>query len=156
MKRTSAIAFGLALAGLSWGSSAIGAEVDEAIVTYETTSAFSDVISDLEDAIVNRGYVVDHHGYIAEMLKRTAQDVGAAKPLYREAEFLQFCSAVASRAAMEADIRNIAFCPYVLFAYEAEASPGKVVVGFRRLPQGEARDAVNELLDEVVRDAAGL
>jgi hypothetical protein len=44
----------------------------------------------------------------------------------------------------------------VLFAYEAEASPGKVVVGFRRLPQGEARDAVNELLDEVVRDAAGL
>lgn len=156
MKRTSAIAFGLALAGLTWGSSAIGAEVDEAVVTYETTAAFSDVISDLEDAIVNRGYVVDHHGYIAEMLKRTAQDVGAAKPLYREAEFLQFCSAVVSRAAMEADIRNIAFCPYVLFAYEAEASPGKVVVGFRRLPQGEARDAVNELLDEVVRDAAGL
>lgn len=155
MKQTSSIMTGLAVAGLVWAGSIARAETNEAVTTYETDAAFSDVMSDLEDAIVNRGFVVDHHGYIAEMLKRTAQDVGAAKPLYREAEFLQFCSAVVSRAAMEADIGNIAFCPYVLFAYEAEASPGKVVVGFRRLPQGEARDTVNELLDEVAREAAG-
>lgn len=125
------------------------------VTTHETEAPFADVIADLEDAVVNRGYVIDYKGHIGEMLKRTAGDVGAAKPLYREAEFLQFCSAVVSRKAMEVDIGNIAYCPYVLFAYEAEAAPGKVVMGFRRLPAGPGRDEVNALLDEIVKDAAG-
>jgi uncharacterized protein (DUF302 family) len=127
---------------------------EEAVTTRETGAPFADVIADLEDAVVNRGYKIDYHGHIGEMLKRTAGDVGAAGPLYRDAEFLQFCSAVVSRRAMEADIGNIAFCPYVLFAYEAEAEPGKVVVGFRRLPSGPGRDDVNALLEEIVEDAA--
>ena len=89
------------------------------------------------------------------MLKRTAADVGGQKALYREAEFFQFCSAVVSRKAMEADIGNIAYCPYVVFAYEAEDAPGKVVVGFRRLPDGDGRDEVNALLKEITREATG-
>jgi hypothetical protein len=68
---------------------------------------------------------------------------------------MQFCSAVASRQAMEADIGNIAFCPYVLFVYEAADDPGTVVVGFRRLPEGGGRDHINDLLDEIAREAAG-
>ncbi|MFN3546088.1 MAG: DUF302 domain-containing protein [Mesorhizobium sp.] len=128
---------------------------EDFVTTRDTEAPFADVVADLEDAVVNRGYVIDYHGHIGEMLKRTAGDVGAAKPLYREAEFLQFCSAVVSRKAMEVDIGNIAFCPYVLFAYEAEAEPGKVVVGFRRLPAGPGRDEVNAMLEEMVEDAAG-
>lgn len=125
-------------------------------VTHHTVeAAFSDVAADLEDAIVNRGYVVDYRGYIGDMLKRTAGDVGSDQPLYRNAEFFQFCSAVISRKAMEADIGNIAYCPYVLFAYEAEAEPGKVTVGFRRLPDGQGRDEVNALLDEIAKEATG-
>lgn len=124
------------------------------VTTRQTDAPFEDVIADLEDAVVNRGYVVDYHGHIGEMLKRTAGDVGASKPLYRNAEFLQFCSAVVSRTTMEAEIGNIAFCPYVLFAYEAEIAPGKTVVGFRRLPAGPGRDEVNLLLDEIVSEAA--
>ena len=89
------------------------------------------------------------------MLKRTAKDVGAKKSLYKDAQFMQFCSAVASRQAMEADIGNIAFCPYVLFVYEAADDPGTVVVGFRRLPEGGGRDHINDLLDEIAREAAG-
>jgi uncharacterized protein (DUF302 family) len=127
---------------------------EDLVTAREATAPFADVVADLEDAVVNRGYKIDYHGHIGEMLKRTAGDVGAAKPLYREAEFLQFCSAVVSRNAMEADIGNIAFCPYVLFAYEAEAEPGKVVVGFRRLPAGPGRDEVNALLEEIVGEAA--
>ncbi len=123
------------------------------VTTHEREAPFAEVIADLEDAVVNRGYLIDYHGHIGEMLKRTAGDVGAAKPLYREAEFLQFCSAVVSRNAMEADIGNIAYCPYVLFAYETEAAPGTVVAGFRRLPAGPGRDEVNALLDEIVEDA---
>jgi uncharacterized protein (DUF302 family) len=128
---------------------------EESVTTAETAASFADVIADLEDAVVNRGYVIDYHGHIGEMLKRTAGDVGAASPLYREAQFLQFCSAVVSRRTMEADIGNIAYCPYVLFAYEAEEAPGKVVVGFRRLPSGPGRDEVNALLEEIVEEAAG-
>jgi len=127
---------------------------EEAVTTKETAAPFADVIADLEDAVVNRGYKIDYHGHIGEMLKRTAGDVGATAPLYREAEFLQFCSAVVSRRAMEADIGNIAYCPYVLFAYEAEKERGRVVVGFRRLPAGPGRDDVNALLEGIVEDAA--
>lgn len=138
--------------GALWATTALaGSDV----TVIETGTPFADVMSDLEDAVINRGYVVDYHGYIGEMLKRTAADVGAAKPLYRNAEFLQFCSAVVSREAMEADIANIAYCPYVLFVYEAEAAPGVVKVGFRQLPAGGGRDAVNALLGEIVEEAVG-
>jgi hypothetical protein len=130
------------------------AQAQEEVTTLSVEAPFADVASDLEDAIVNRGYVVDYRGYIGDMLKRTAADVGGAKALYRNAEFLQFCSAVISRKAMETDIGNIAYCPYVIFAYEAEGAPGKVVVGFRRLPDGPGRDDVNALLEEIVDEAA--
>ena len=125
------------------------------VTTHVADAEFANVVIDLEDAIVNRGYKIDYRGYIGEMLKRTAEDVGGTKALYRNAEFFQFCSAVVSRKAMEADIGNIAYCPYVIFAYEAEADPGKVVVGFRRLPDGPGRDDVNALLDEITGEAAG-
>lgn len=131
------------------------ASADELVTTYETDAAFADVSADLQDAIVNRGYNVDYHGHIGEMLNRTAGDVGASKALYKHAELMQFCSAVVSRAVMEADIGNIAFCPYIVFAYEAQSKPGTVVVGFRRLPKDGGRDQVNDLLDSIVREGAG-
>lgn len=146
------------LAAMLAGSLMAGAGsacADALVTTYETDAPFADVAADIQDAIVNRGYVVDYQGHIGEMLKRTAGDVGATKPLYKDAEFLQFCSAVVSRSAMEADIGNIAYCPYVVFAYAAEATPGKVVVGYRRLPKGEGRDQVNALLDEIAKEASG-
>ncbi|MGB3391803.1 MAG: DUF302 domain-containing protein [Pseudaminobacter sp.] len=125
------------------------------VTKYTSQAPFADVAADLADAIVNRGYKIDYHGFIGEMLQRTAEDVGASTQLYRNAEIFQFCSAVVSRAVMEENIENIAFCPYVLFVYEAEAEAGTVNVGFRRLPDGEGRDAVNTLLDEIVKEAAG-
>ncbi|TIP10431.1 DUF302 domain-containing protein [Mesorhizobium sp.] len=131
------------------------AAAQEDVTTYTVSAEFTAVMGDLEDGIVNRGYVVDYRGHIGEMLKRTSVDVAGAKPLYRNAEFIQFCSAVISRRAMEADIGNIAYCPYILFGYETEEKPGDVIVGFRRLPDGEGRDDVNDLLDEIAKDAAG-
>jgi hypothetical protein len=61
---------------------------------------------------------------------------------------------------MEADPANIAFCPYVIFIYEAADRPGETVVGYRR-PQAAAgseasRKAladIDALLDGIVRDA---
>ncbi len=142
----------LPLIAATWGTPA---SAQEDVASFTTTGAYADVASDLEDAIINRGYVVDYHGLVGDMLKRTAADVGSAVQLYKNAEFFQFCSAVMSRAAMEADIGNIAYCPYVLFVYETEATPGTVTVGFRRLPDGPGRDEVNALLEEIAQEAAG-
>jgi len=139
------------LAGLSLTAGARAQEV----TTYSVQAPFEEVSQDLGDAIINHGYKIDYHAFIGDMLKRTAKDVGAKKSLYKDAQFMQFCSAVASRQAMEADIGNIAFCPYVLFVYEAADDPGTVVVGFRRLPEGGGRDHINNLLDEIAREAAG-
>ena len=95
---------------------------DMKIVAIE--GAFEDVSEFVADAIVNRGLVIDYRGYIGRMLKRTGADAGSAKPLYRDAQFFQFCSAVWSRRTMEADPRNIAYCPYVVFVYELAAKSG--------------------------------
>lgn len=132
---------------------ALPAPAQDLVTTEVVEGEFANVIADVEDAIVNRGFKVDYHGRIGEMLQRTAADVGAQKALYRNAEFLQFCSAVVSRKAMEADIGNIAYCPYIVFAYEPEATPGSVTVGFRRLPDGPGRDEVNALLEEILSES---
>ncbi|MCR4268610.1 DUF302 domain-containing protein [Nitratireductor sp. ZSWI3] len=143
-----AVALGIAF-------STVPAIAAEDVTLYQTEEPFEDVALGVSDGIVNRGYVVDYHGLIGQMLERTAADVGASKALYRNAEFFQFCSAVLSRQVMEQDIGNIAYCPYIVFVYETEEQPGTVQVGFRHLPEGGGRDKVNELLDEIAREAAG-
>lgn len=121
--------------------------------------AFEDVAAYVADAIVNRGLVIDYRGYIGRMLKRTGADAGSAKPIYRDAQFFQFCSAVFSRRTMEADPRNIAYCPYVVFVYELAANPGTVHVGYRRPARAgsaesrKALAAVESLLDAIVLEA---
>lgn len=145
-------ALGLA-AGLMLSTAPSHAQED--LTFYQTDAPFEDVASSVNDAIINLGYVVDYRGFIGEMLQRTAADVGATEKLYRNAEFLQFCSAVVSREVMEENIINIAYCPYIVVVYETEAEAGTVNVGFRRLPEGEGRDQVNELLDGIAKEAAG-
>ena len=64
------------------------------VVTKQSGDSFADVAQAVSDAIINRGYTIDYHGFIGEMLKRTADDVGAKTELYKDAEFFTFCSAV--------------------------------------------------------------
>ncbi len=126
---------------------------------YSTTNSFDDVKADVEDAIINRGFVIDYHGFIGNMLKRTAQDVGSTKALYKDAEFYQFCSASMSRKTMEADARNIAYCPYVIVVYEQAAKPGTVHVSYRppAIVGSDVSKAalvtIDKLLDEIAREA---
>lgn len=151
---------------LAFGAAAIAATMalasgpalseEHAIVKYEVQGSFENVIADVEDAIVNKGYVIDNKSFIGDMLKRTGQDVGSDKQLFVDAQILQFCSATLSRDAMETDIDNIAYCPYGVFAYEAQGKPGTVVVGYRHLPDGDGRDAINKVLDEIAREAANM
>lgn len=142
----------LSVATVFAGSMAMAAGSD--VETRVTESGYADVAQSVQDAIVNRGFKIDYHGFIGDMLKRTAGDVGATKELYKDAEFFTFCSAVVSRKVMEGDIGDIAYCPYVVFVYENAETPGKVTVGFRRLPEGGERDQVNTLLTDIIDEAA--
>jgi hypothetical protein len=61
---------------------------------------------------------------------------------------------------MEADLGNIAFCPFVVFIYEAANKPGETVVGYRKPPLGSASEVskkaladIDALLDGIVKDA---
>lgn len=161
LKMSTICAYAAALAGLAVGS--VGAYAEPAGITLYTAEApFDDVRRDLADAIVNRGFVIDYEARIGDMLNRTAADVGAEKTVFDKADALQFCSATLSRRTVEADPANIAFCPYVLFAYQLAGQPETTYVGFRQLGEGgsEASKAalgeVNALLDEIAKEAAGV
>ncbi len=133
----------------------------EGVVAYNVESVFEDVRFDLENAIVNRGLVIDYVSHIGDMLARTSEDVGGKKEIFVNAQTMLFCSANLSRKVMEADAGNIAFCPYALFVYETPDKPGNVTVGYRKLDESgsDASKAaiaeVNQLLDEISREASG-
>lgn len=154
---------GGAIALLFAGFAAMPATAAETVTSYETTAPFDEVRQDLMDAIVNRGYVIDYEAFVGEMLARTGADVGAEKTIFKDgnANVMQFCSAVLSRNAMEADIMNLSFCPYGVFVYENAEAAGTVTVGFRRLDEigsDESKAAigeVNAVLDEIAKEAAG-
>jgi len=131
----------------------------EGVTEKTVKEEFAVVAQDVSDAIINRGYTVDHKSFIGDMLKRTGPSVGSDKVIYKNAELVQFCSAVLSRNMMEADAANIAFCPYVVFYYERADEPGTIHVGFRRMSeQGSeqskaATKTINQLLDEIINEA---
>lgn len=140
---------------------AVDAAVPEGVTAYMVEAAFDDIRFDLENAIVNRGLVIDFTSHIGDMLMRTGEDVGSDTDIFSDAQAMAFCSAVLSRKAMEADPANIAYCPYSVFVYETADKPGQITVGYRRLSEtgDEASRAaiadVNALLDEIAREAAG-
>jgi hypothetical protein len=149
----------LGAAALLLLSLSAGAATAQDIRSYAKKAPFDDVKFELTNAIIARGLTIDYTGAIGKMLERTGADVGSAKPLYTQAEFLTFCSAKLSRAMMEAELGNIGFCPYVVFVYEAAGKPGETVVGYRRLSvtgsdaSKKALAEIDALLDGIVKDA---
>jgi len=130
----------------------------ENVETRQIKGSFEDVYFDLKNAIINKGLVIDTVLYVADMLKRTGKDVGSTKPIYLDGQTFGFCSAKLSRATMEADPENLAFCPYTIFIYEAADTPNTITVGYRKLSGGtspqskKALAAVNEFLSSIVKD----
>jgi hypothetical protein len=125
------------------------------VVSYAVAAPMEEVAFDLRLAIESRGFVIDAVSHVGEMLNRTAADVGAAGPaLFAEADVYQFCSATLSRKVMEADILNIAHCPYGVFVYATPDAPGVTQVGYRTLPEGPMQE-VQAVLDAIAREAAG-
>ncbi|MDH4061816.1 MAG: DUF302 domain-containing protein [Aquincola sp.] len=133
------------------------------VVTYSKSGAsFSDVRDDLKAAIEARGLVIDYQAQIGRMLERTGADVGSTKPLFADAQTMQFCSAKLSRKTMEADPANVVMCPYSIVVYATAAKPDQVFVAYRRpmRPGGgpasrAALAEVDTLLNSIAREAVG-
>jgi uncharacterized protein (DUF302 family) len=155
MSRT--IKTGLVMGCVALASASLAAAQD--IKSLTKAGSFEDVKFELANAITERGLAVDYNGQLGKMLDRTGADVGSTKPIYKHAEFFTFCSAKLSRAMMEADPLNAAFCPYVVFIYEPAGAPGKITVGYRPPPKTgkPASDAaladIDQLLDGIIRAA---
>lgn len=135
------------------------------VVRYSIEGEFDSVRDDLQNAIIAKGLVIDNTSYIAKMLERTGKDVGSTKALYTEnqGQAFSFCSATISRKTMEADVHNMAFCPYSLVVYSSVAEPKKVYVAYRRPVLTEGSEAakaslkeVETLLDSIARDGLRL
>ena len=155
-KRTAIAIIGSVLSmGVGLSGQGMAADDSSGVIQRTVEANFVDVRIDIESAIMNGGYVVDYQANIGDMLTRTAADVGSTESVYLHAETWQFCSSILSRATMEANPANIAHCPYVIFAYETEASPGQVVVGFRaHAGDGDASlAAVDKALTDVIDEA---
>ncbi len=148
--------------GVKAASSAGADASSPAIVMRTVEGAFEDVLQDVEDAIIGQGLKITYRADIAGMLARTGKDLGF-QPIYKGGQVLQFCSARLSHEAMKADTRNIAFCPYGVFVFQTLDAADKAVIGYRPLPVGQATSdasrkamqAINALLENIVREAAG-
>lgn len=128
---------------------AIPASAADEAVTYPFNGSFDDAAFAVENAIIGRGLVIDYVSHTGEMLARTAEDVGSDTELFTEADIFLFCSAQLSRKVMEADLMNIAHCPYGIFVAD---QGGEVMIGYRTYPDGPMQE-VQAMLDEIVKDA---
>jgi uncharacterized protein (DUF302 family) len=132
------------------------------VVSYVKQGArFEEVRDDLRQAIESRGLVLDYQSHIGTMLERTGKDLGSGPSPFVDAQVLQFCSAAATRAMVQADPANVVLCPYSIAVYATRARPDQVVVSYRRptRPGAPASRAalreVERLIDGIAREAAG-
>jgi len=129
--------------------------------TYSVKDDYSFVVDAIKEAIGDRGIKINGVNFIGKMLHRTAGAVGATKDIYKYGQAYNFCSSTLSRATMEADPHNIAFCPYIITIYELTDEPGMVYITYRKpLEVGNAASkkslkAIGDLLDGIVKDAIG-
>lgn len=118
---------------------------------------FETVSFDIENAIVNRGFVIDFKGDIAKMLVNTADVTSDSSNVYRQATFWQFCSSEITRRLTELAPENLKHCPFVIYAYETQQNPGLVHLGYRRVGESGSTDEIyqeiNRLLEAIVAEA---
>jgi uncharacterized protein (DUF302 family) len=147
-----AVAAGTALYG--------AAQADAAeVVVRSAKGEFKEVKERVLHAIENRGLVLNYTARIGAMLERTGKDIGTGRRIYGDAEMLEFCSARVSRDTMEADPRNIVYCPYSIAIYTLPKEKDRVHVAYRRVgasgsnQSAKSLGAVDKLLADIVAEA---
>lgn len=118
-------------------------------ITYTFDGSFEDASFAIENAIIDRGLVIDYTSHVGDMLNRTGADVGSDVAIFDNAQIFLFCSAAVSRRVMEADPMNIMHCPYGIFVADMG---GEVMIGHRDYPDGPMQE-VEALLDAIILEA---
>jgi hypothetical protein len=137
-------------------------ELGYKVVSKKAT--FEDVLDNVKEAIINRGFVIDYVGHFNAMLERTAEATGSIteagrKSPYQNAQYLQFCPSKLTHEAVSASLFSIANCPIAIFVFEAAYEPGKISVGFRlpvASPSKRVKDVnakLTSLLTSIASDA---
>lgn len=122
------------------------------VTSWVVDDSFDNVAFSVESAILNQGLTIDAVSHVGEMLERTRVDVGSDITLYSEGVVYSFCSASVSRDVMEAEIMNIAFCPYGIFVFSTPENPDQTTVGHRFM-SSDSMTPVNEMLDAIILEA---
>lgn len=133
---------------------ALSAAADDGARVVAVKGKYADVKDDLVAAIEQRGLVVSFVAHVGDMLERTGRDLGKTKRIYEQADVIEFCSATASRAMMEADPQNLVYCPYTIAVYTLPGEPGVVYLAHRKYPQTAALKPVDKLLAGIIADAS--
>ena len=118
-------------------------------ITYPFDVSFEDASFAIENAIIDRGLVIDYTSHVGDMLNRTGADVGSDVAIFDNAQIFLFCSAAVSRRVMEADPMNIMHCPYGIFVADMG---GEVMIGHRDYPDWPMQE-VEALLDAIILEA---
>ena len=159
MQRLASFALSAALLPAMFSAVAL-ADTDGAAATvvYQADGGYEDVKDAITMAVEGRGLIVREVAHVAEMLNRTGQDLGFPTEVFRQAENIEFCSALLSHEMVAIDPSNAATCPLVISVYVLSAEPEQVHVAFRRQTlAGEGAASVGqrlfELVDGIVREA---
>lgn len=122
------------------------------MMTVTVPEALDDMEFAVESAIIDMGLTIDFTSHTGAMLERTREDVGSDVVLFGGATIYNFCSATISRQVIEADLANVAFCPYAVFIYTMPGNPDETIVGHQIYP-GASMAPANALLDAIVASA---
>jgi uncharacterized protein (DUF302 family) len=138
----------------------VTAAADDFVVILSKKASFDDVRENVVMAIENRGMKIDHEGFVADMLARTGPDIGRTRAVYLRGDQIQFCKADLSRTMMEADPRNIVFCPFIVSVYTTPDKPDVVPVAYRKpyapgasRASKQASTDLEKMLAEIVRES---
>lgn len=129
------------------------------IEVLSKTGSFEEVRDNLALEVTRRGMALTHSIQINDMLEKTAREVGAIRPVYVNAEALEFCSPGLGRKLMEANSSNIVYCPLMVSIYVVPEAPKVVNVAYRRIPKGGSTQAqklfrdVDALVIGIIKDA---
>lgn len=122
------------------------------MATQTVGESLEDIEFALESAILDMGLAIDFVSHTGAMLERTREDVGSDVVLFTGATIYNFCSATVSRQVMEADLNNIIYCPYSIFAYSTPENPEETVIGHQLYP-GHSMQPANDLLGQIIANA---
>jgi uncharacterized protein (DUF302 family) len=126
---------------LAMPAAVAGEEGAGAYAVYHSDSSFEDVMDGLRLAIEERGLFINNVMHMNAMLERTGADLGMEQPLFKQAQSVEFCSAVLSRRMMAENPARIVNCPFIIAVYTLAEEPGQTLLAYRRLPAAELADS---------------